>query len=108
MRYRTHKFGAKRTEVDGILFHSKAEATRYAELKILERLGKVRDIQLQPKFPLYVGSVKIAVYIADFAYTTEAGERVVEDVKGMKTQVYAIKKKLFEALYPMRINEVQV
>lgn len=37
-------------------------------------------------------------YVADFTYTRK-DESIVEDVKGLKTQVYRIKKKLFEKRY---------
>lgn len=100
------KFGAVKTEIDGITFASKAEAKRYGELKLLQRAGLIRDLEVQPKFPLIINGVTVATYIADFAYF-EGDARVVEDVKGVRTPVYILKRKLVEALYPgMKIVEI--
>ena len=102
-----NKYGAVKTKVDGILFDSKAEASRYMVLVLLERQGEIQRLELQPKFDCIVNSKKICSYRADFRYFTNRGV-VVEDVKGMKTPVYRIKKKLVEALYPgVKIQEVQ-
>jgi dsDNA-binding SOS-regulon protein len=62
------KYGAVRTEVDGISFASKKEARRYSELKLLERAGEIADLQLQPRFPLTVNGVRVCTYVADFQY----------------------------------------
>jgi hypothetical protein len=115
---RPSKYGAKRTEVDGITFHSQKEARRYGELKLLEKAGRVRNIVLQPSYPLEVlerESRPIGIYRADFLYqeleVDEGGmsgrwREVVEDVKGFKTPLYRWKKKHFEAQYGVEIREV--
>jgi hypothetical protein len=91
---------AERT-LDGILFDSRAEATRYAELKMLLKAGHIQKLELQPRFPLVPAQEgeRGLSYVADFAYE-EAGHRIVEDVKGMRTDVYKLKRKLFRAMYP--------
>jgi len=96
---RKSKYAAIPTVVDGIRFASKREARRYGELRLLERAGEIASLELQPTFPCVVSGAKVCTYIADFAYTSEAGKRVVEDVKGVKTPVYRLKKKLVEAIY---------
>jgi hypothetical protein len=108
------KYRAQPTEVDGIRFHSKAEARRYLELKLLEKAGEVKELELQPKFPLYAPSKSwgkhelVAIYVADFRYRKgPRGLLVIEDVKGMKTPVYRLKKKWFEAQYGLSITEVR-
>ena len=100
-----NKYRAIRTEVDGIMFASKKEAMRYKELKFLLQEQRISDLVLQPKFPIEVCGKKICTYIADFIYN-EDGKQVVEDVKGVKTSVYRIKKKLTEAIYNITIKEV--
>lgn len=100
-----NKYRAIRTEVDGIMFASKKEAMRYKELKFLLQEQRISDLVLQPKFPIQVNGKKICTYIADFIYN-EDGIQVVEDVKGVKTSVYRIKKKLTEAIYNITIKEV--
>lgn len=100
------KYRAQRTVVDGINFASKAEAKRYLELRAMEQAGLIYHLELQPKFPVIINGIKVCTYIADFAYFTKS-ERITEDVKGMLTPVYRIKKKLVEALYPgMTITEI--
>lgn len=110
---RSHKYKAKRTEIDGITFDSRAEAKYYQELKLLKRAGIVKDIQLQPKFPLLEtfrkdGKVYRGIdYIADFLVTYADGHEEIVDVKGMRTAVYQIKRKWFESKYPeLTIKEV--
>ncbi len=101
-KYKNHK-----VEVDGVTFASKAEASRYASLKLLVRVGGIEGLELQPRFPLVVNGVKVATYVADFRYRVAAtGEVVVEDVKGVRTPVYRLKKKLLEALSGTKITEV--
>lgn len=106
------KYHNKKTVVDGIVFDSKKEANRYRELKLLEKAGEISDLRLQVKFELvpaiyeYGVCVQRAVtYIADFVYR-ENGETIVEDVKGMKTEVYKLKKKLMRWRYGIEVKEV--
>jgi len=104
---RGHKYGAVRTEVDGVKFASKAEARRYSELKLLERAGQIFGLQLQPPFRLEVGRECIGIYKADFSYRDKRdGRTVVEDVKGFKTELYRWKKKHVEAQYGITITEI--
>jgi hypothetical protein len=101
-----NKYRAVKTEVDGIMFDSKREAARYMELVLLERAGEISRLELQPKYDCVVNGKKICTYKADFRYFNANGS-VVEDVKGMKTPVYRLKKKLVEALFPgVKIQEV--
>jgi len=87
---------------DGITFANKAEMTRYDELKMLEKCGKISDLELQPKFlliPKLKKGDRATYYIADFAYTRD-GKRIIEDVKGFKTAVYKLKIKMLLWKYP--------
>ena len=105
---RGNKYGAVRTEVDGVVFASKAEARRYSELRLLEQGGVIRDLVLQPAYDLDVNGTRVARYIADFAYwDNERNERIVEDVKGVKTPVYRLKAKMMRAQYGIDIVEVE-
>lgn len=104
---REHKYRAIPTEWNGIKFSSKAEARRAAELDILRRHGSIGPVEYQPRYAIAVNGVKICDYVADFAYFTKAGVQVVEDVKGFRTPVYKLKKKLFEAIYKTKLTEVK-
>lgn len=106
------KYRAIRTTVDGVTFASKAEARRYEHLRVLEDLGAIGQLMLQPKFSLIVSGRKVGTYIADFQYRVmESGQPdgplVIEDVKGMLTPVYRLKKKMVEAQYGITITEVR-
>jgi hypothetical protein len=98
------KYRNVRTEIDGIVFDSKREATRYQDLKLLERVGLIGNLQRQVRIPLEVNGEKVCDYIVDFKY--HENERVVlEDCKGMRTPVYLLKKKLVRACLGMEIRE---
>lgn len=109
---RRHKYHASPTVVDGIRFDSKKEATRYGELRVMAKSGRIVGLRCQPIFSLwaYAGvdraPVPIGTYVADFDYTDAAGELVVEDVKGFKTPLYRWKKRHVEAQYGIRIQEI--
>lgn len=101
-----HKFNAKKTVLDGITFDSKAEAKRYGELKLLEKRGEITDLELQPRYDLAVEGVKLGFYKGDFRYRDRAGALHVEDVKGVRTPLYALKAKLVKALHGIEIEEI--
>lgn len=101
------KYKAVKTEVDGIRFASKKEAARYCELKMLAKGGCIRGLRLQPEFEIQPSykkngkTVRKIVYKADFQYfDLQSRKWIVEDVKGVKTPVYKLKKKLVEYKYP--------
>lgn len=100
------KYKAHKTYVNGIVFDSRQEAKRYIFLKEKERVGSIKDLTLQPRFVLQPAfkkngkTIRKIEYVADFRYwDCENKEDVVEDVKGFKTDVYNLKKKLFEYRY---------
>ena len=100
-RFRANKFGATRTEVDGIKFDSKKEARRFVQLRLLEQSGEISFFLRQ--VPLHLpGGVKMVV---DFLIFWSDGTCVFEDVKGMHTPIYIAKKKMVESVYPIVIHE---
>jgi len=100
------KYNAKITFVDDIRFHSKKEANRYLELKLLVRAGEIRDLKLQVKYSFDVNGVHICNYFADFTYIDCRYEKlVVEDSKGKRIQPYQIKKALMKACHGIDILE---
>jgi hypothetical protein len=97
-------------------YDSKREAKRAAELKLLEKAGVISHLQEQvvyelipPQYRIVNGKKKCieraVKYIADFQYV-ENGNTVVEDVKGFRTDVYRIKKKLMLYFHDIQIKEV--
>ncbi len=107
MPIRRSKYKNVITEVDGIKFHSKKEAARWSVLFLLEKAGKIRNLERQVAFKLEVNGVPICKYIADAVYL-EDGEKVVEDVKSeitKKERTYVIKKKLMKAIFSIEIRE---
>ena len=101
-----HKFKNTPTEVDGILFQSKKEATRWRMLLLLQKAGKIKDLSRQVSYRLDVNEQKICTYIADFLYhDVDLDRLVVEDVKGVRTPEYKLKRKLMLAIYGIEIKE---
>ena len=104
------KYRNTKTVIDGIKFDSKLEAERYAQLKILERAGVIRNLELQPEYELIPSFRKNGktwrktTYKADFRYIlVEDDITIIEDVKGSTaviTDVFRLKQKLFEYKYP--------
>ena len=107
------KYGNRKTIIDGIVFDSAKEARRYQELVLLQRAGKISDLQRQVPFVLIPAQVdengkvieRPVRYVADFAYS-EKGVYTVEDTKGVRTKEYIIKRKLLLWRYGLKIYEV--
>ena len=116
------KYKSRKITVGGITFDSKREAKRYQELYFQQRAGEISCLELQRRFELIPAQYETrerysektgkklkdkavlverrCCYVADFVYTDlYTGEKIVEDVKGYRTEVYKIKKKLFEYKY---------
>lgn len=121
---RINKFGNKKITIGDETFDSAKEYRRFCELKLLQRAGKIKDLQRQVKFVLIPtqrepdeigarGGVKKGkvieqecAYLADFVYVNDKGETVVEDTKGFKTKDYIIKRKLMLERHRIRIQEI--
>lgn len=98
-----HKFNAKITEVDDIKFGSKKEAKYYCQLQLLKTTGEVLQFLRQVPFHLPGG----VVYRLDFMVFWANGDITLVEVKGYKTDMYILKKKMVEDLYyPFKIIEV--
>lgn len=101
-----NKFGAIKTEVDGLKFDSRAEATWFMGLKAREKAGEIRDLRRQVKYPLVCGDAHICDYVADATYEEwrSGGWWIVTaDMKGVRTPVFNLKAKLFWANYGRQI-----
>lgn len=110
MWHRSSKYHAKKTVVDGITFDSRKEADRYLVLKGMEEDGSIEDLRRQVRYELVPAfnvdgkHYRPVYYVADFVYV-EDGKEVVEDVKGVRTDVYRLKSKLFARRYGVSIRE---
>lgn len=90
-----------------ITFDSKREYERWKILDLLSKHKKIRQLEHHTKFPIVYNSIKICTYEADFTYYDGKGNYVVEDVKGVKTAIYRLKKKLVKAMYNIEIKEIK-
>ena len=122
------KYHSIATCIDGISFDSRKEARRYQELKLLEKAGRISNLEMQVPFELVPAQYgeceeiytkgahkgeckrgacieKAVTYKADFMYI-EDGKIVVEDTKGVKTKDYIIKRKLMLYVHGIRIKEI--
>lgn len=103
-----NKYGNRKTELDGVLFDSNAEARRYNELKLMVLAGAIHSLGMQVRFQITVNDVDICAYVADFRYyDNELGRWIYEDVKGVKTREYKIKKRLMKATHGIDIVEIE-
>ena len=108
------KYHNKKVTYDGHTFDSIKEMNYYLKLKLLEKAGRIKDLELQKEFELQPSyrlnnktSRKIT-YRADFSYyMVNDDKRIVEDVKGFRNEIYKLKLKLFEYAYPnLTIKEI--
>ena len=107
------KYGAIKTTIDGIKFDSKKEGSRYSELKLMQTIGIVKSFELQPSFILHEGykrkdgkKIRPIVYKADFGVVYADGHIEIEDVKGILTPLFKLKRKLLEAKYDLILKIV--
>lgn len=95
-KQKPNKYRNVKTEVDSITFDSKAEANRYVELRLMKHAGQIKGFAVQPSFVLG-GNIR---YRPDFIVCDNDGTVWVEDVKGVETQAFKLKRKLWEKEYP--------
>lgn len=103
-----NKFNAKRTQVDGQWFDSKREAAVYAELKLREKAGEIRQLVVHPKYELHVDGELVCKYTADFSYFTSERFHVV-DVKSpatAKKRDFVIVCKLMRAKFKVDVEVI--
>lgn len=113
--FRTSKYNAKKVEIDGIKFDSKVEGEYYLHLKqqVTERqiLGFERQkrMLLQEGFSVegVKGKIRPIFYVVDFIITENDGTLTYVDVKGMETDVFKLKKKLFMKRYNTALLKVK-
>lgn len=101
-----NKYHNNKVVLNGVKYDSRKEANRGMELEFLERIGQIKDLQKQVAFTLqekYTNNkgehIRAINYVADFVYERD-GKKYVEDTKGVRTEVFNIKKKMFEYKYP--------
>lgn len=116
---RHHKYNAVAVTVDGHRFPSKREAKRYGELKMLERAGKISDLNCQPRFAILINGEYVKIRskgypngrrcsaVMDFDYS-QKGKYIIEDVKSAATDtpVSKLKRALVEAIYGVEVRLV--
>lgn len=104
------KYNSKKVEIDGIIFDSKIEAKYYEQLKWLQEHNQILSFRVQPRYLLQEAFTKEGKtyrkieYIADFEIHHLDGSIEVVDVKGMETEAFKIKRKLFEKKYPHKLS----
>lgn len=116
------KYHSKKAVRGTLTFDSQKEAARYDELLLRLRAGEIRNLKLQPEFTLQEaftdldgGKARAIRYRADFAYERRTAPDcngdvywlpVVEDVKGVRTREYLLKRKLMLEKFGIRVSEV--
>lgn len=109
-----NKYGNRKIECNGMKFDSLKEYRRWGALRLLEEEGEILNLRRQVKFVLIPaqridGKVveRECSYYADFVYTDRiTNQTICEDVKGVRTKDYIIKRKLMLQKYGIRIKEI--
>jgi hypothetical protein len=113
-----NKFGARKVKADGHTFDSGKEHKRYQELKLLQASGEIHSLELHPKFKFTIDGRPVLIksegypkgrqasWSADFRYVCNRRKAVIiEDTKGVRTDIYKLKRALCEAMFPGIIIE---
>ena len=125
-----NKYGAKKVEIDGMVFDSKLESLRYLFLKDAQSKGIITDLQCQVQYELlpnmYKDEIKQlktksklvqrlvqrkVVYTADFTYKVAHTQNlVVEDTKGgnifTQSRDWPLRKKMMYYFHGIEVREV--
>lgn len=112
--WKKNKYHAVKYTLGGETFDSQKEAYRWQELRVLLAHGEISDLRRQVSYQLIPSQKDVlghvierpVTYIADFVYTDKDGNEVVEDVKGMKTRDYVLKRKMMLYIKGIRVREV--
>jgi hypothetical protein len=108
------KYGNRKTTLNGVEFDSHKEAQRYAQLRLLERAGRITNLRCQVKYILIPAQrdekgkllERECSYVADFVYfDLTLGREVVEDAKGYRTDTFKLKKKMMLWFHGIQITE---
>jgi len=111
---KSSKFNNVKSEIDGHTFDSNKEAEFYGSLKIKKNAGLIKDFNMQVQYDILVNNIHIAYYYLDFKIENNDGSFEYIDIKGkdkksnkfIKTGVFALKKRLVEAIYHIKITMV--
>ena len=108
-----NKYGARKTEIDGIVFDSKKEAERWCELRLMEKAGLIKELHRQVRIELIpkTDKYRAITYVADFQYRdVKTGLVQFEDVKGCREgaayEMFKLKKKLMYWRYGKDVIEI--
>lgn len=111
---RNQKYGNTKVQDGGRTFDSKAEHKRWQYLVMLEKAREISNLRLQVPFELVPAQmtpsgkkIRPTTYIADFCYDDLKGAAICEDVKGVETPEYRLKKKLMLYVHGIEIKEVR-
>jgi hypothetical protein len=111
---KSSKFGNVKVEIDGHKFDSRKESEFYGSLKIKKQAGLIKNFKMQVPYNIVVNNIHIANYFLDFEVENNDGTIEYIDIKGkdkktnkfIKTGVFALKKRLVEAIYGIKISMI--
>jgi hypothetical protein len=111
---KSSKFNNVKSEIDGHIFDSKKESEFYGSLKLKKQAGLIKDFKMQVKYDIVVNDIHIANYFLDFLVVNNDDTIEYIDIKGkdsktnkfIKTGVFALKKRLVEAIYNIKISMI--
>ncbi len=99
---RFNKYKAKVAFHGTGLFDSKGERDFYQELLLLQRAGKIGEIERQSR--VYLSAAKIVSIVDFFCFDVESQEWVYKEFKGIETPVWRIKRRLWMHYGPGKLE----
>ena len=111
------KIPHQKFKVGDLEFDSMAEHDRYIELKVMQKAGRITDLECHPSYeilpkqetPPGKQNFRAVVYTPDFRYRKADGTEVVEEVKSeytRKEKDYIIRRKLILYTLGIYVEEV--
>lgn len=82
-----NKYGARKVVLDGYTFGSELEATRYEQLRLMQKAGEIVYLLVHPHYSFKIKGIEIGRgFTPDFEYQLKSGEEVVEEVKALSVK----------------------
>lgn len=105
---RRNKWNARKVRLDGYVFGSIMESERYAQLKLMQKIGQIASLTVHPKWPIEINGIRVCFVELDFKYLDKNGDWRYEDVKGADNAMSRLKRRMVEAAYEITVEVIRM
>ena len=99
--FRYNKYKNKSCKCNQNHIHDSRGEARYCdELALMKAACEIKNYTIQQTIPLIVNGKTITRHRVDFVVITNTGEKEIHEYKGFETEIWKMKYKLFQAIYP--------